>query len=459
MSLDRTEKSSLSFNDFASKSTLHGLNQTCNAETSIIKRIAWTLLLLSSVAVYIFFVATSVLKYYSYNTNTKITETSVKELEFPAVSICQQNQFSETLVQNNTLLRYWLEYLELNPLTSLTVEERENATNVLQTLTLWQAVTIPHPSFITKCKFEGKPFDCAEYFTIETTEIGMCVTFMRRDVRDRVGPLKTKTPGFSFGLDLWIDINTSDNYITSSSGNGVKVIVHDHNVYPRINEHSLSIEPGTEAYIAVRKRKENNLKPPYSKIDCVKRRNSGLVHPSSLKELSYTYEVCMGDCVFENILKSCSCDLYETTPSCTLADYYFCVRPNMTHLSKCDYLYPCKPTLYETRLTTLSLPTPMVLAANRQENGTYTTTEDIVKNMINLKVYYPSLKVKKVNQIASYTFDELISHIGGQLGLFLGASLLTMCEFLDYLCRICHQKCLSCKDKIKRIWKNQVNPV
>ena len=247
--------------------------------------------------------------------------------------------------------------------------------------------------------------------------------------------------------------------MTSTRENGVKVIVHDHNVYPRINEQSLSIEPGTEAYIAVRKRKVKNMKPPYSKIDCVKRMNWGYHHPSSGEALSYTYEVCMGNCILANMFEKCSCHPYEAPPYCTLADYYFCYRPNMTNFSECDCLYPCKQTLYDTQLTTLYLPTPMVLAENLLRNETYTTAEEIVKNMINLKVYFPSLTVNKVKQVAAFTFDELISNIGGQLGLFLGASVLTMCELIDYLCRTCFHKCSSSKDKIKRIWvKSKINP-
>ena len=36
--------------------------------------------------------------------------------------------------------------------------------------------------------------------------------------------------------DVWIDIDVANYFVTSSSGNGIKVIVHDHRVYPRINE-------------------------------------------------------------------------------------------------------------------------------------------------------------------------------------------------------------------------------
>ena len=148
----------------------------------------------------------------------------------------------------------------------------------------------------------------------------------------------------------------------------------------------------------------------------------------------------MLDCMIEKLPEKCGCHL-SLSPVCTLADYYFCFRANQNYFSKCDCLYPCEQTLYDTKLTTLSLPTPLVLADNRLRNDTYQTTEDILKNMINLKVYFSTMQFIKVKQVPDYTLDELISNFGGQLGLFLGASLLTMGEFIDFICRLCYYKC------------------
>ena len=157
----------------------------------------------------------------------------------------------------------------------------------------------------------------------------------------------------------------------------------------------------------------------------------------------------MIDCHVKTLYDKCGCNFILGPPFCTLADYYFCYRPNVNHFLKCDCLYPCKQTIYDTKITSLSLPTPMVLAENLYRNETYTTTEDILKNMINLKVYFPSLQVTKVKQVPAYTFVELISNFGGQLGLFLGASLLTMGEFVDYLLRLCYYKLKERKAKSK----------
>ena len=246
--------------------------------------------------------------------------------------------------------------------------------------------------------------------------------------------------------DVWIDIDVINNFVRSSSGNGVKVIVHDHHVFPRIGEQASGIEPGVEAYIAIEKREVTNLKPPYSKVDCVETETE-IEYKVISSEINYAYEGCMLDCKLKNIFEKCACHIFDHVDEnvCTLADYYFCYLKNQIHVTKCHCLYPCKQTVYDTKLTTLSLPTPMVLLDDRLRNNTYTTKEEIRENMINLKVFYPSLKITKVEQVPAYTFDELLSNVGGQLGLLLGASVLTMGEFIDYLLRFCYYKC-----KLKR---------
>ena len=197
---NKEEEESLSLTDFASNSTLHGFNKTCDANSNIIRRTVWIVILISAVGAYVFLMITSILKYYRYDTNTKISELTAKQLKFPAVSICQQNQFDESFVQNYPHLRYWMQYLETNLPYNLTADERDNATNVLEQHILWNNLAQIHPNFMKRCEFDGMPFECADYFTYQMSEISMCATFMSRAVRDRLGPWKTNNPGYWFGL-------------------------------------------------------------------------------------------------------------------------------------------------------------------------------------------------------------------------------------------------------------------
>ena len=53
------------------------------------------------------------------------------------------------------------------------------------------------------------------------------------------------------------------------------------------------------------------------------------------------------------------------------------------------------------------------------------------KNQTELNVYYDDFYYTSITEQAKISLDSLVGNIGGLLGLFLGASLLTTIEFID----------------------------
>lgn len=235
--------------------------------------------------------------------------------------------------------------------------------------------------------------------------------------------------------ELWLDVNLDDYFITQSSGHGVQVVVHDPEDYPRVNERGIAISPGTEAFISIERNDVTRLPPPHSSVDCVKEdfmRDYKYKFDPTLGK--YSYETCMLDCMLDVSLNACNCSYNHNAPGelCTLADYYACVYPKMrNYYPKCDCKYPCKQTWYESTLTSLAIPTPSMVNILSSFDYAYTTEEEIRRNMIVLHVYYPALQYRTTDQLEAFTIDELISNLGGQLGLFLGASLLTVVELVE----------------------------
>lgn len=54
-------------------------------------------------------------------------------------------------------------------------------------------------------------------------------------------------------------------------------------------------------------------------------------------------------------------------------------------------------------------------------------------NFLQVDVFYKEMSYEKVDQQVAFEALSLFSEIGGFLGLLLGASLLTVCELLDFL--------------------------
>ena len=54
-------------------------------------------------------------------------------------------------------------------------------------------------------------------------------------------------------------------------------------------------------------------------------------------------------------------------------------------------------------------------------------------NYIKIDVFYKELSYKIVKQQKAFGFLSFLSEIGGFLGLLMGASVLTVCELIDYI--------------------------
>ena len=55
------------------------------------------------------------------------------------------------------------------------------------------------------------------------------------------------------------------------------------------------------------------------------------------------------------------------------------------------------------------------------------------KNFLQVDIFYKELTYEQITQQKAFELLSLFSEIGGLLGLLLGASVLTVCELLDYI--------------------------
>ena len=61
------------------------------------------------------------------------------------------------------------------------------------------------------------------------------------------------------------------------------------------------------------------------------------------------------------------------------------------------------------------------------------TVAELEKMLISFEVFFPSLQHTVVSQSPSITFLDLVSNLGGTLGVFLGASVLSLLETGEFL--------------------------
>lgn len=61
----------------------------------------------------------------------------------------------------------------------------------------------------------------------------------------------------------------------------------------------------------------------------------------------------------------------------------------------------------------------------------------IRQRMAQVNIYYESLDTEVTEEKPAYDFNAFGSDVGGNMGLFLGCSLLTLCEFVDLIVIMC----------------------
>ena len=55
------------------------------------------------------------------------------------------------------------------------------------------------------------------------------------------------------------------------------------------------------------------------------------------------------------------------------------------------------------------------------------------ENFVQIDIFYQEISYEQIEQNIAFEFLSFLSEIGGFLGLLLGASVLTVCELVDYM--------------------------
>ena len=88
------------FDDFLQKSTFHGLNFIGEKNDSVFKKIFWVFIFIVCVTVFSFLANSTISDFLSTKTKIQIAETNanLSEVVFPAVFVCNNNQFRRSFV-------------------------------------------------------------------------------------------------------------------------------------------------------------------------------------------------------------------------------------------------------------------------------------------------------------------------------------------------------------------------
>lgn len=463
---NKDQTSANMWREFVDNTTLHGIRYVFMRRHVLI-RLLWLVLLLSSGGYYVFTVYRAFNKYYSRPISTVLSRRNLKEMDFPAVTICPLNLFARSkilMTDDNPLFTSSGLNISACAVTSevrghrpcglsllcccapipeeealvlipnCTIQYRQDLIAVMQTSGHQPSIEELYRNFSqnisefagTTCTFGWQETECsAKDFVPMVTPWGMCYTFNS----GIDGTVKSvDTAGVSSGLTVILDTQTYE-YTQGKFSEGFKVLIHGQGEYFDEWE-GINVGPGQHAFIALSQKRFENLEKPYA-TNCTSKK---------LKTFpTYTPEGCVQECRAEKTINECKCRIpgYQDFPeirACTSPEDDICSNEIDASIDEdiCDCQVPCVQIRYNTEVSYSRFPDTGT-ANSLIVAGYYDNVEYQRENLVMLQVGFKSLTYEMQKQEPAYDSNSLFGEIGGNMGLFLGCSLLTLCEFLDFL--------------------------
>ncbi|XP_064611817.1 degenerin-like protein unc-105 [Liolophura sinensis] len=357
------------------------------------------------------------------------------------------------------------------------------------------------------CSWMSDEVNCSEYLTPRQTNHGLCYTFNSMDYIKSHGRLNTSFPGELGGLELTIDIEEHEYFYGLTPASGIKgsrnvplqqrsadvplhrdqgmyscnmlqgsryqeiylcteikvctaiaeikVLVHDPHISPNIQNQGFLVGPGSKVSASTSITKVKCLPAPYKAMgdeECLDTEAPDFESPLDFCS-TYDIQACHMECASKAAIAECGCqDVFDHAANvsyCSIRELIKCYRPSkakhyrsVKSQQDCKCLRQCNWNQYDVRLSSGGYPMECDIPQIMEQRNI--SREYVFKNYLSVSVFFDQLVFTEIEQVPSYTAVDIVANLGGQLGIFLGASFLTLTEVVEYivgtLCMVCYKR-------------------
>ncbi|XP_023967485.1 acid-sensing ion channel 3 isoform X2 [Chrysemys picta bellii] len=434
---------------FANNSSLHGISHIFRHGSLSLRRVLWALFFLGSLGLLLVVCMERVTYFFSYPHVTKLDEVAAPNLTFPAITICNLNEFRFSRITRNDLYhvgqllallsdRYEIRSPHLaEPQLLAALRDKANFRNFkakpFDMADFYNRTGHDMAEMLLQCSFRGT--DCtAQNFTAIFTRLGKCYTFNAGVPGNEL--LTTVKGGSGNGLELMLNIQQEEYLPVWGESDeisyeaGVKVQIHSQEEPPFIDQLGFGVAPGFQTFVSCQQQRLVYLPPPWG--DC----KSTPIESDFFT--SYSITACRLDCETRYLAENCNCRMVHMPDFLVKKDSEFCVCRT-----------PCDMVRYGKELSMVKIPSK---ASAKYLAKKYNKSEQYISdNVLVLDVFFEALNYETIEQKKAYEVAGLLGDIGGQMGLFIGASILTILEIFDYLYEVF-------RDKLLSFYKNKKRP-
>ncbi|XP_034388890.1 acid-sensing ion channel 1B isoform X1 [Cyclopterus lumpus] len=432
--------------------SLHGANHVFVENKKFgVRQCLWAVVFTMALSAFLFQVVDRIMYYYQYDYITMLDENVAKNMSFPAVTMCNYNFVRKSQMSYTDLIFMGplLGFEEgMAPGFPLAPEPERRPGSRFSLDEFYNRTRHRIEDILLECTFRG--LECGpENFREIFTRYGKCYTF--NSGQDGHPVMVTMKGGMGNGLELMLDIQ-QDEYLPvwgetdeTSFEAGIKVQIHTQEEPPFIDQLGFGVAPGFQTFVSCQEQRLTYLPPPWG--DC-----KATAMDSDFFS-SYSITACRIDCETRYLVENCNCRMVHMpgdAPYCTPEQYKECADPALDFLVERDNDYcvcetPCNMTRFGKEMSFVKIPSK---ASAKYLAKKFNKTEQyIADNILVLDIFFEALNYETIEQKKAYELAGLLGDIGGQMGLFIGASILTILELFDYLYEVIKYKLCRCVKK------------
>uniref|UniRef100_A0A914VEH8 Uncharacterized protein n=1 Tax=Plectus sambesii TaxID=2011161 RepID=A0A914VEH8_9BILA len=326
------------------------------------------------------------------------------------------------------------------------------------------------------CSFQGRQCLPKNFTKWQHGSYGNCYTIIidAGTYPSFVGP--------DYGLSLTLFTEEEEYLPMITPAAGFRVELHSPSYVPFPEDLGFTISPGFLTSAAVQQRVITRQPLPYDGTDCglnLRKQNKIPLpnvyeswldvlksNPSNYLTMNYTNQACMKSCYQIKLAEYCHCinPAYVTRSqmervygessvplACDQSSYNVscCVFEFTENIdSECETMcyQPCMEEDYDARITTSLWPrakyfnTSQAAWAKRNALINNMTAQEARDKIAKLEVYYRVLNREMITESVAIKIFDLLTSVGGTLGLYGGLSFLTILEFVECCALYCSSK-------------------
>ncbi|XP_037941630.1 pickpocket protein 28, partial [Teleopsis dalmanni] len=468
---------------FMSETSLHGLKFVADTTITIWERLFFLISFVTAFVIAINLISNIYAKWVNTPVIIGVSPepTSILQVPFPAITICNMNQVLLSKVSNYSddsvegAVMKLLCYSEVELEGALYESPSFKNNNLSLTEFLVQHAQ-PCSRMLIACKMNAFLFNCSDLFQEVVTDEGLCCVFnvlhpdflykgsfqviknltnndktqpvdwdpetgYNTNLSKSYYPRPAKGTGVSMGMSLMLNAEIDEYTCSSTNGAGFKVSLHNPIETPHIKETGLTIPIGYETRVridAVRTEAVESIRSiAIDSRQCLFKNEVELLYYKY-----YTRRHCESECQSQYVYENCNCIpynlplVYSNSTICTAkesfcvkdAELVWMVQTNITCRSK------CLPSCFDLSFIadTFSSPLakrnyliPSVILRNMNKTN-------VTENIAILHFYYRESVFYGELRNIYIGLTEFLSNTGGIMGLFMGFGFISIAEIVYF---------------------------